>query len=144
MSSSQHPMCRSFSAESHKKDWCKRLSLRGNPRSKEVFFILFFLFFNSQWRLTGFHIVITSQILSVIQNQSHFLGIFNNHILNYWFSFLIRMFGISFVLRCQLFLTGKRCEFSQGNCTTFNLITTVSITTNLTRVTSAIVAIAPN
>ncbi|XP_055297190.1 adenylate cyclase type 6 isoform X2 [Sitodiplosis mosellana] len=32
MSSSQHPMCRSFSAEGQKKDWSKRLSLRGNPR----------------------------------------------------------------------------------------------------------------
>lgn len=40
-------MCRSFSAEAHKKDWSKRLSLRGNPRiSKEVktgFIFLFFL-----------------------------------------------------------------------------------------------------
>ncbi|XP_031621838.1 adenylate cyclase type 6 [Contarinia nasturtii] len=35
MSSSQHPMWRSFSAEGHKKEWSKRLSLRGNPRSKE-------------------------------------------------------------------------------------------------------------
>lgn len=29
-------MCRSYSSESQKKDWSKRLSLRGNPRSKEV------------------------------------------------------------------------------------------------------------
>lgn len=34
--SASHPMCRSYSSESQKKDWSKRLSLRGNPRSKEV------------------------------------------------------------------------------------------------------------
>lgn len=32
-----HKMCRSYSSESQKKDWSKRLSLRGNPRNnKEV------------------------------------------------------------------------------------------------------------
>lgn len=34
--SAPHPMCRSFSTESQRKDWGKRLSLRGNPRNKEV------------------------------------------------------------------------------------------------------------
>lgn len=34
--SAPHPMCRSFSSESQRKDWGKRLSLRGNPRNKEV------------------------------------------------------------------------------------------------------------
>lgn len=33
---SQHPMCRSFSSESQKKDWGKRLSLRGIHKNKEV------------------------------------------------------------------------------------------------------------
>lgn len=45
-SSSLHPMCRSFSAESQKKDWSKRLSLRGNPRSKEVLKKYFHLIFS--------------------------------------------------------------------------------------------------
>lgn len=31
-----HPMCRSFSAEAQKKDWSKRLSLRGIHKAKEV------------------------------------------------------------------------------------------------------------
>lgn len=52
-SSILHPMCRSFSAEGQKKEWSKRLSLRGSPRSKEVITkknilisIIFFYFSN--------------------------------------------------------------------------------------------------
>lgn len=36
MASSSIPMCRSLSSESQKKDWGKRLSFRGNHKSKEV------------------------------------------------------------------------------------------------------------
>lgn len=35
-SSSSHPMCRSFSSESQRKEWSKRLSLRGIHKNRDV------------------------------------------------------------------------------------------------------------
>lgn len=67
-------MCRSYSTESQKKDWGKRLSLRGNPRSKEVYKInlmVLFFFFWLQIELISqkSSIIKTYQILRVIQKS---------------------------------------------------------------------------
>lgn len=37
-SSSSHPMCRSFSSESQRKEWSKRLSLRGMHKTRDVIY----------------------------------------------------------------------------------------------------------
>lgn len=50
-SSSSHPMCRSFSSESQRKEWSKRLSLRGMHKSRDVMCFIISIFFIDRSKL---------------------------------------------------------------------------------------------
>lgn len=137
------PMSRSFSSDSQKKDWSKRLSLRGSPRSKEVCYFWIWHFqlnvkrksqaqpipceLKASFVLTGCVLFILATFVLAQLRLNCIISLLD-YIFPSSFSFILFLL----IVPALFSHSGKRCKFTKRYCASVDVVATNTFATNLT------------